>query len=60
MHAHNNPIKIKNIPSMIHSIVKIRLLSLDILPKLLITDLVGNKCAIPQIIVNDEPIYNGT
>jgi hypothetical protein len=54
--AHKTPIKIKKIPSIIHSIVMIRLLSVVISPKFLTTDFVGNKCAIPQIMVNIEPM----
>ena len=54
--AHKSPIKIRKIPSIIHSIVMIRLLSVVISPKPLTTDFVGNKCAIPQIIVIVEPM----
>ena len=54
--THNSPINIKDTPSIIHSIVMIRLLSVLISPNPLTTDFVGNKCAIPQIMVNAEPM----
>ena len=53
---HKSPIKIKKTPSIIHSIVMICILSIVISPKPLTTDFVGNKCAIPQIMVNVEPM----
>lgn len=50
------PIKMKVIPSAIHSIFIICLLSLDISPNPLTIDLVGKMWAIPQTIIKPEPI----
>jgi len=54
----SRPIKHKVIPSAAHSIVIILVLSSDISPKPLTTDLVGMICAMPHIKIIAEPIYN--
>lgn len=55
--ATRKPIKMRLIPSIIHSIVMIYLLSGDISPKLPTTFLVGNRCAAPHPNTINEPIY---
>jgi len=51
-----NPVKIRVIPSIIHSMVIIRLLSSLISPNPRTTDAVGIRWAIPQIIRNTEAV----
>ena len=55
----SRPIKHKVIPSAAHSIAIILLLSSDISPKPLTTDLVGMICAMPHMKIIAEPIYSG-
>jgi hypothetical protein len=50
-----DPIKISAIPSIIHSMVMILLLSTDISPNPETTDLVGKRWATPQNEINAEP-----
>jgi hypothetical protein len=50
-----DPIKIRAIPSIIHSIVMIRLLSAEISPNPATTDFVGKRWAIPQNEMKAEP-----
>jgi hypothetical protein len=50
-----DPIKIRAIPSTIHSMVIIRLLSTDISPNPETTDLVGKRWATPQNDITAEP-----
>lgn len=54
----SKPIKHKVIPSAAHSIVIILVLSSDISPKPLTTDLVGMICAMPHMKISAEPIYS--
>jgi len=54
----SRPMKHKVIPSDAHSIVIILVLSSDISPKPLTTDLVGMICAVPHIKIIAEPIYS--
>jgi hypothetical protein len=51
------PMKIRATPSVIHSIVIMRLLSIEISPKPWTTLDVGNRCAIPQPNSNKEAAY---
>jgi len=55
--ATRRPIKIRATPSVIHSIVIMRLLSNEMSPKPRTTFRVGNRCAIPQPNSRNEPIY---
>jgi hypothetical protein len=50
------PVKINENPSVIHSILRIFLLSSEIFPNPLTTDFVGKRCAIPHIITDIDPI----